>query len=226
MFPIDIFKILNSDEYVNLNNYLLTVENFLNIELKKISDNQDKLKKENEKLSEIRDEINDDFINERELLNERRYYYGTIYTSNFRNTLLSLIISSLENLLKDICFQYKIIKNSPFDINDLKGNSDIEKAKLYLTKASNKNIGNISKWSEINDYKFIRNKFMHQNGRIPNNSSDIKKLKSISKKYDGLTVFEQNGEIRIWINNKEFCKNALNDSYSFINNLIDVLKEN
>lgn len=220
MLPIDIFKIINSDEYNNLNNYLISIENFLDIELKKISNKQEKLiTGEQENLE------NTNYSNEIELFNERLYYYGTVFTCNFRITLLSLIISSIENMLKDICYQYKIIKYSSFDINDLKGNSDIEKAKLYLTKVSNKNIGKIPKWSEINDYKFIRNKFTHQNGRVSNKSSDVTQLRAISAKYHGIKLFEKNGEIRIWISDKIFCKNALNDSYSFINNLIDVLKD-
>lgn len=219
MLPIDIFKIINSDEYNNLNNYLISIENFLNIELKKIGDNQ-------EKLTGVQENVeNNNYSNEIELFNERRYYYGTVFTSNFRITLLSLIISSLENILKDICYQYKIIKYSSFDINDLKGNSDIEKAKVYLTKVSNKNIGKIPKWSEINDYKFIRNKFTHQNGRVSSKSSDVAQLRAISAKYQGIKLFEKNDEIRIWISDKIFCKNALNDSYSFISNLIDALRD-
>ncbi|AZA89108.1 hypothetical protein EG349_19990 (plasmid) [Chryseobacterium shandongense] len=219
MLPIDIFKIINSDEYNNLNNYLISIENFLNIELKKISDNQ-------EKLTGVQENVeNNNYSNEIELFNERRYYYGTVFTSNFRITLLSLIISSLENILKDICYQYKIIKYSSFDINDLKGNSDIEKAKAYLTKVSNKNIGKIPKWSEINDYKFIRNKFTHQNGRVSSKSSDVAQLRAISAKYQGIKLFEKNDEIRIWISDKIFCKNALNDSYIFISNLIDALRD-
>ncbi len=225
MLPIDIFKLINAEEYHNLKNYLFSFEKFLQIELSKIDTEQENFKTKNNGLLKFEDDAIEEYLKQRENFIERRYYFGTIFTSNFRNTFLGLIISGLENILKDICFQYKTIKQSTFDLNDLKGNGDTEKAKTFLTKLSNKNIGNINKWSEINDYKFIRNKMTHQNGTISNNSNEVTKLKMIVEKYEGLSLNEQNDELNIWITNSVFCKNALNDCYDFINNLIDVLKE-
>ena len=173
MLPLDIFKLINADEYNNLKNYLNSFEKFLQVELNNIDREQENLKNQNNGLLKFENDVIEEYLKQRESFIQRKYYFETIFTSNFRNTFLGLIISALENILKDICFQYKIIKKSSFDLNDLKGNSDIEKAKTYLTKLSNKNIGKIEKWSEINDFKFIRNKMTHQNGKIYNKSKII-----------------------------------------------------
>lgn len=225
MLPLDIFKLINADEYNNLKNYLNSFEKFLQVELNNIDREQENLKNQNNGLLKFENDVIEEYLKQRESFIQRKYYFETIFTSNFRNTFLGLIISALENILKDICFQYKIIKKSSFDLNDLKGNSDIEKAKTYLTKLSNKNIGKIEKWSEINDFKFIRNKMTHQNGKISNKSKEATILRTIVAKYEGISFKEQNNELNIWITSRVFCNKALDDCFDFINNLIDALKE-
>lgn len=223
MLPLDIFKILNREEYENLKNYLYSFEKFLEVQIQEIEDKTTNL--DNKTLNTLDKTVTETFNTQHEIYLRNRYYFSTIFKSNFRNTFLGLIISFVENILKDICFQYKSIKNETFDINDLKGNSDIEKAKDYLTKLSNQNIGSINKWKEIVDYKFVRNKIIHQNGKIPvKNNGDILKIKEIISNHSGITIKEQHGEASILITDRKFCENALNDSFIFINELIDILK--
>ena len=223
MLPIEIFKLLNKDEYVNLKNYLYSFEKFLEQEIQKIDQKQEIFKTLNtDVLLENNNEEN--YHKQREILIENRYYFGTIFTSNFRSTFLGLIISNVENLLKMICYQYKELNGQIFCLDDLKGTGDIEKAKIYLHKVSKKNIGEIDKWKELNDYKFVRNKITHQNGKIPlKNHSEISSIRSIEINYSGIQAVENTGEVNILLTNRKFCETALDDTYIFVNNVINEL---
>ena len=63
------------------------------------------------------------------------YEHVSFYPLTFRNSLLVQIFSVYEIELKNICLYHHFVNKTNFSIRDLKGNSDIDKAKMYLQKS-------------------------------------------------------------------------------------------
>ena len=121
-------------------------------------------------------EDNDEFI--LALENEELGYKGFRFDHEFPNRIrYSSIIqtySMLEIYLKWLCEKLKKINDFPIGISDLKGNSDLEKGKLYLTKIYNIDFNKLNpEWNFLNDMRKIRNQIIHNNGDFTTKDNEI-----------------------------------------------------
>ena len=133
----------------------------------------------NKRKSSIQDtQISD--LNHRDFLKfaKDHYEYGTFYPQSFRTSFFTQIFSILEYELKEICMIYHLENKTDFTIYDLKGNSEIEKAKLFLKKACKIDFTSLEpEWSYLNTIRKIRNIFVHHQGEINKTHNDWNVIK-------------------------------------------------
>ncbi len=148
---------------------------------------------------------------------ERHFEISVLYPHNFRASFLTQIFAFIEFELKKICDYHHKLNNTDYSINDLKGNSEIEKAKVYLTKSCKIHFDKLEpEWGLINKIKLIRNKLVHHQGIIEKSDKDWKPIVSYIKEFD-LGMLKDNVFI---INNREFNERFLKISESFFKKLL------
>lgn len=102
---------------------------------------------------------------------------STFYPQSFRTSFFIQIFSILEYELKEICSIHFEHHKIDFSMEDLKGNSEIEKAKLYLRKAGKIDFLEMNpEWEYLNIMRKIRNRFVHSQGEISQNHGDWKTI--------------------------------------------------
>lgn len=109
---------------------------------------------------------------------ENEYSLKNNFISNIRVNLLFLCISFIEFEMKNICDAIFIEKKVLFSISDLKGNSDFEKAKIYLKNCGIIDLQKNEYWNFIDISRLIRNKFIHNQGALYNDESNYKTIKN------------------------------------------------
>jgi hypothetical protein len=145
------------------------------------------------------------------------------FIQRFRNSILIQLFSYLENELKNICNAHSQSTKSTYTVNDLKGNSDLEKIKKYLTKSMNLEVGKFSLWPFINNLRVVRNKIVHENSIIQITDGDLKSMRIFSKEKFLLKSENPNPEFyNIIFDNREFLDECLNKIESFIQ---EIMKE-
>jgi len=119
------------------------------------------------------------------LWNQKYYYHTVIFLNIYRTSLFTNVFGMLEYELKKAC-NFHFINNKPnVSMNDLKGNSDFEKAKNYLTKICKINFDSLNpEWNYLQTIKDLRNILIHNQGEfVQTNEKKTKKLiKFISEK--------------------------------------------
>lgn len=89
------------------------------------------------------------------------------YPQSFRTSFLTQIFTILEHNLTDLCEYHHFTYKTDFSIKDLKGSSDTEKCKLYLTKTCKIDFKKLDpEWNFIENIRKIRNVFVHYKGVI------------------------------------------------------------
>lgn len=105
------------------------------------------------------------------------------YPQSFRTSFFIQLFSVLEHELKEICLNHHQENKTDFSIIDLKGNSEIEKAKLYLKKSCKINFEVLEPdWSYLEIMRKIRNRFVHNQGEINQKHPDWKIIFNFVKK--------------------------------------------
>lgn len=98
------------------------------------------------------------------------------FPHSLRTALVIQVFSFFEFELKNICIFHSSLKNSLISFTKMKGNSDVAKAKRYLTDKAKVDFRNLNpEWEFIDSFREIRNFFIHNQGTI--NSNDVKFLK-------------------------------------------------
>ena len=119
------------------------------------------------------------------LWNQKYYYHTVIFLNIYRTSLFTNVFGMLEYELKKAC-NFHFINNKPnVSMYDLKGNSDFEKAKNYLTKICKINFDSLNpEWNYLQTIKDLRNILIHNQGEfVQTNEKKTKKLiKFISEK--------------------------------------------
>lgn len=159
--------------FVDFKNYQNLIETFLNdkrVELEKDFDKDDLTKTidlNSESNQLYRDHLLDQF-------SERHREISVIFPHSFRVSLLTQIVSFIEFELKEICDFYGSKLGETFRLQDLKGNSDFEKAKTYLVKTAKINFDNLNpEWLFIDNCRQLRNKLVHNQGYIMSSDAQI-----------------------------------------------------
>lgn len=119
-------------------------------------------------------------------LSEEYHNFDRYYPNSFRSAIIIQSYSFLEYHLKRICDLIHYKQNLKFHLHDLKGNSDIEKSKIYLTRTCNINFVNFNpEWDFINKVRLLRNTIVHTSGEFELKADELSKF---IQKHNSLTV--------------------------------------
>ncbi len=128
------------------------------------------------------------------------YYFDELinYNSSFKQLKIeSTFLSSyslFEFYFKSFTKLYKDYFELKISVEDLGGSNYINKSKLYLEKVIELNLEKLnSQWNEITKYQKIRNKIVHNNGKM--NENDEKLVIQLCR-IDGISI-EKSGTINI-----------------------------
>ncbi|WP_366186330.1 hypothetical protein [Flavobacterium ovatum] len=184
-------KYLDKDFLIEFENYNLLMEDFLLknfIKYHRSIDNNTDLK----------------LLNDKDLLNFSKTFHqeATFYPQSFRTSFFIQMFSVLEYELKIICTTHSKINQKEFSIENLKGNSEIEKAKFYLKKAVNLNLNEIEpEWNYLDTMRKIRNRIVHGDGEINQKHRDWDRIYNFINLNKNLLGFRNSAE---YLEKKEF----------------------
>jgi len=212
--------------------YQTLIELFLKTEL----NNQQKKFDESgilDKIDQAKRENNHDLVDYYEMvLDSKSEEYWDIkkhFPHNFRSAFLIQIFSFIEHKLKSICDQHHFRSNSDFKMKELKGSSDLDKAKLYLKKSCKVNFERLEpEWAFINLIRKIRNRLVHHQGIIYKTDNEYIEIKNYVEKNNFLE-FKNNMEMNrdeIIITTEELNEKLLNVVELFFKKLLTELKVN
>jgi len=215
--------------FIELGNYQSAIEKLLETEknnLERTFNEKDIYQKAKDK-SEFQSEYYNHLLDE---YSERQWELTVLYPHNFRASFLTQIISFVEFELKKICDHHHIVNNTVFSIGDLKGNSEIEKCKRYLSKVCNVNFSNLEpEWKFIDDCRIVRNKIIHHQGIFQNIDRDFQRLNEFVKGQIGIRYREDMSATKsknltgftLIIDSKDFCENLLSKTEVFFKRLLN-----
>jgi len=159
LFGVDII-------FNDLNNYQNLIEGFLEKQKEQVEKdfNETDLELESKKADE---NSNSYYLHLIDFYSERHHEIAKLFPHNFRASFLTQVISVIESELKKICDHFGHHKNQLFKIDDMRGTDDLEKCKDYLKRIADINFEELSiQWQYIKNCKSLRNKIVHQDGRI------------------------------------------------------------
>ncbi|GFZ76261.1 hypothetical protein GCM10011531_01530 [Aquaticitalea lipolytica] len=135
------------------------------------------------------------------------------FVQSFRASMITQLFSFVERTIQDACNSYCLNHNKEFGLEDLRGNSEFEKAKLFLTRSAGVNMKELEPhWSYINNLRRVRNCIVHNNSTI---------LFGEDKKLEILKAFSK-GRYTFYVRGKDFeSHNLLFDNKNFIDEIID-----
>ncbi|WP_116789529.1 hypothetical protein [Flavobacterium psychrotrophum] len=143
------------------------------------------------------------------------FYYDSEFPNRIRYYLIIQTQVVLEKHMKGLCKRLQLFFESPFDIDDLKGNSDLERGKIYISKLCNINFRDLEPfWSFLNDMRKLRNQIVHYNGHYTLKDKEmlrlIETIPEINRLFDNVhEPMQENEEYEIEISSK-----TLNDRYA------------
>ena len=114
-----------------------------------------------------------------------------------------------ENRLLKICKSAQQKSGNPISVGDLGTRSPTDRAKTYLTKLGIHFPANTPEWVEINNYRKIRNRIVHQGGILPptDEVTQFAKAKQV--------VSSEWGGIRLLLT-RQFCDEAVSSFEHFL----------
>lgn len=157
--------------------------------------------------------------------------YNHYFPHYFRASFLIQLFSFIEYELKEICNHHHHLNATYIGLSDLKGQSDLDKAKIYLSKVCNVDFNDLKpEWDYINLIRKLRNKLVHHNGIIGVDDNDRTLLLSFIKKENSIgfketpnrmrkSVFE--GELSIIITSKDLNQKVIDIAETFFIKLFD-----
>ena len=196
------------DNYIELQNFVEnhigTVSKELDDKFQEVDKNED-VDKWNTEMSKLEDE-----------LGYEGFKFDHEFTNRIRFSSIIQTYSMLEVYLKWLCERLRKINHNPFGIADLKGNSDLEKGKLYLKRVYNLDFSKLEpEWSFLNDMKKIRNQIIHNNGEFQTKDKEIvriiEKIELLGRMWDDIEPgMKPNKNYEIKIVSKELNTKFIN----------------
>ncbi len=131
-----------------------------------------------------------DEVDRQDLFHNHSVYYEREFPPRFRYSYLLLLYMVLETQMKAICNHLKSQKDLNVGLNDLRGKSDMERARKYLEKIANIRITDEKQWNEPCTLQKVRNRIVHANGEIKQfkRAGDKKYLEQYAKRGSGLSI--------------------------------------
>lgn len=159
------------------------------------------------------------------------FHFDNEFPNRTRYYMIIQTQAVLEKQLKALCERIRLMHHMPFSIDDLKGNSDIEKGKLYLTRMYGINFRDLEpEWSYVNNMRKLRNQIIHHNGHFTIQDKEILRLIEIIPEVNRMwdTVYEQmeeGQEYEILISSKTLIENYVNAVKVLFRKLIDIIDQ-
>ena len=88
------------------------------------------------------------------------------YHTILRNSYFVSAYSLFEDHILMICAYAKRHLDTPWDIADVRGGSIMERVKLYFKRLGIQSPSTEAEWSDLHRYRSIRNKVVHNGGRV------------------------------------------------------------
>jgi len=135
------------------------------------------------------------------------------FVQSFRASMITQLFSFIERTIQDVCNSYCLMHNKEFGLDDLRGNSEFEKAKLFLTRAAKVDIKELEPhWSYINNLRRVRNCIVHNNSTVFGDEI---------RKYNTLKSFSKGRYILLEKDRDIVYYNLIFDNKNFINEIIE-----
>ena len=149
---------------------------------------------------------------------------GFDFPNSLRSSLVIQIFSFMEFELRNICNYHSTSTNSDFSLTNLKGNSDIDEAKKYLSKRAEIDFNQLNpEWPYINCVRTIRNLLVHHQGTINSDNSDFQKVKDFASNNELELRKKESGNFDLIIPNRKMPENLIANAKSFIDKILEKL---
>ena len=135
------------------------------------------------------------------------------------NSFFAASFALFEHKLRTICQQAQTAMGSPFSVDDIRPRSILDSTKTYLTRLGVDFPAQDSDWQVIKKYSEIRNKLMHEGGRLPENGE----LTAYALSKQIVIVSDRNG--RELVLTRSFCEEAVNNLEGFVLRVHRAFKE-
>ena len=123
------------------------------------------------------------------------------YHMILRSSYLVSAYSLFEDHILMICAYAKSQLNTPWDIADVRGGSIMERVKIYFKRLGIQSSPTESDWSNLHHFRRIRNKVVHDGGRVREGWDSF----TFSKKKGVISGNQEPYEIAL---TREFCEEA------------------
>jgi len=111
------------------------------------------------------EQYNEEFQKFDEAHGTELFYFDAEFPNRIRYYLIIQTQVVLEKHLKLLCKKLQSLYEMPFGIDDLKGTSDLEKGKIYISKLCGISFRDLEPhWNFLNDMRKLRNQIVHYNG--------------------------------------------------------------
>jgi hypothetical protein len=175
-----------------------------------------------------------EFEKEDPILWNQKYYNDTVIFLNiYRTSLFTNVFGMVEYELKKACNFHFRNNKTIVSMNDLRGNSEFERAKNYLTKICKINFDSLNtEWNYLQTVKDLRNILIHNQGEfVQTNEKKTKKLIKFIREKDYLE-FKPNESIdeeeyfsndgKIIVTNKRFNEELIDTADIFFTKLLEM----
>lgn len=215
---------LNLDDFSELHNF---IENEIKIR-------QENIQKLYDEIDDLDDPIEDwmekikIFENNDEL---NMYRFDHAFPNRTRFFILIQIHVIVEFYIKWLCEEVRKLTENKFSINDLKGNAELEKSKIYLTKIFEINFKFLEpEWTFLNNMRKLRNQIVHKNGLFSQKDAEILKIinenNNLGILWDDIqSSWKIDEEREIKIGNKKLIESYISNTKTFFNKLCDRIDE-
>jgi hypothetical protein len=156
---------------------------------------------------------------------EEEHKLEDIFPNMLRRSFFVAIYSLIEMQLNEICRKQERTKGLPVPLEKVKKPPDqsIRRAREYLVGVAKIRFPESSEWDELLKYQKLRNRIVHNEGKLKGmrKQEDKEKLKQyIEDSHDFLALNSDGDEI---IFRKGFCEKVLQVSHRFFTDLFGVL---
>ncbi|WP_411768114.1 hypothetical protein [Winogradskyella sp. A3E31] len=222
-------EFLNAFLEVKFENYIVLqdfIENHISTVQKEIDQKYDEVDK-----IEDTDEWNVAMENLEDELASDGFKFDHEFPNRIRYSSIIQTYSMLEVYLKWLCESLKKINNFPIGLTDLKGNSDLEKGKLYLKRIYKVDFNKLNpEWKFLNDMRKIRNQIIHKNGDFTTKDTEIIKIinqnENLGVMWDDIyPTLEPDKDYEIKIKSKELNKTFIENVRKFFDKVVIEIKE-
>lgn len=114
---------------------------------------------------------------------DEMWQIDTQFKHFFRQSIVIQLYSLLESKLKYGCDNYASQKKTDYKMRDLKGSSDMDKAKLFMTRTMGITIKDLEpEWGFIQRLRKTRNVIVHHNSELLDSHRDFKEINAFEQK--------------------------------------------